>query len=119
MYGSFQNMVSSGPAEFDPEVGMGATILMWTDRVPVTIVDVTFFKSGSRKGEVRSVLVQRDLAKRTDENGMSDCQSYEFSPNPDASKQEWKKRKDGTFRMETRGDVLRIGQRDKYYDFSF
>ena len=32
------------------------------------------------------VVVQQDHAKRKDNNGMSDCQSYEYTPNPDGKK---------------------------------
>jgi hypothetical protein len=110
-------MIRDGVAPFDPEVGMGATILGWTDRNPATIVGVQRFKSGQRKGEIRAVEVQEDHAVRTDQNGMSECQSYDFSPNEDAAVLVFRKRKDGRF-----GDSsasLRIGSRDKYYDYSF
>ncbi|MBV8068279.1 MAG: hypothetical protein JO270_00140 [Acidobacteriaceae bacterium] len=54
-----------------PEVGMGATIAYWCDRHAGTIVHVSASK--------REIWVQRDRAVRTDNNGLSESQTYEFS----------------------------------------
>jgi hypothetical protein len=106
-----------------PEVGMGATILMWTDRKAATIVDVL------NDGKV--VIVQPDRAIRVDNNGMSECQDYRFEPDPSAGKQRFKfdgqrwrelyLSGSGRWCMSVKGDGngLRIGSRDHYHDFSF
>ena len=49
-----------------PEVGMGATVLHWTDRSPATVVEV--FKIG----KAVAFTVQEDRATRIDQNGMRD-----------------------------------------------
>jgi hypothetical protein len=111
-----------------PIVGMGATILAWTDRYPATIVEVF----SAAPGNALYITVQEDDAKRIDNNGMSEIQSYEYSANPKARKLTfvqmvgggWQER---TFNATTKrwnkceggGNGLRIGERDKYYDFSF
>lgn len=91
-----------------PVVGMGATILMWTDRYAATIVKVT----------PTQIHVQRDIAKRIDKNGMSETQNYEFTTDPTASVEIFRKTKSG-YRMTGGGASLRIGERDEYHDFSF
>lgn len=102
----------------EPEVGMGATLVMWTDRHPYTIVEVVRFKSGQRAGEVKGVFATRDDAVRTDSNGMSESQTYEFTTNPDAHREWFHKDKHGAFRSEG-GTRLAVGVRGKYFDFSF
>lgn len=54
-----------------PVVGEGATILMWTDRHAYTV------RSISKNG--KTVVMEECDAKRTDSNGMSECQEYDFS----------------------------------------
>ncbi len=104
--GSLINHIESRFAQPTPEVGMGATILGWTDRYPATIVKVTPCQ----------VHVQEDFAVRTDSNGMSESQEYEYSPNPKAHVEIFRKTKRG-WRSGSR--CLSIGRREKYYDFSF
>jgi hypothetical protein len=116
--GSMSNYLMSGTKGAPtPEVGMGATVLMWTDRHPATIISVVKFKGGARAGQVKEVHIQQDNATRKDANGMSECQSYEFTRNTDAPVRSFKVNKRGAF-MDG-GTQLRIGERDKYHDFSF
>ncbi len=90
-----------------PEVGMGVTVLCWTDRHAGTITHVT----------PKTITVQRDKAIRVDKNGMSENQEWRFEPDPLGSM--------GIFRLTKRGwrnaggNGLAIGERDEYYDFSF
>lgn len=100
-----------------PTVGMGATRLGWTDRNPATIVEVRRFKSGARAGQVSAVAIQDDNATRVDRNGMSESQEYTFTPNAEGAIQWFKADKSGSFKGD--GGRLRIGERAKYYDFSF
>lgn len=105
--GSLMNHVMSRLATPTPEVGMGATILMWTDRHAATIVKVT----------PTQVHVQQDKATRVDKNGMSDSQDYTYEPNPEAPIQVFRKTKRGW--RDRSGQGLGIGYRCEYYDFSF
>jgi hypothetical protein len=100
-----------------PEVGMGATLLFWTDRQPATIIAVETFKTGQKAGQPKAVLAQDDAWKRVDDNGMSESQQYVFTPNPNGAVRRFTLRADGAYRC---GSVqLAIGSRDRYYDFSF
>lgn len=51
-----------------PEVGMGATEVVGSDRYPYTIVKVV---------NPKKIVVQRDDYRRTDNNGQSELQTYE------------------------------------------
>lgn len=110
------NLISNlmlGSASPEPEIGMGVTICMYTDRHAGTIVGLKHFKTGKRAGQVSAVLVQGDKAIRTDNNGMSDAQSYRFERNPNDRISEFKVTKDGSF------GNLSLGHRSYYHDFSF
>lgn len=50
------------------EVGDGVTINAWSDCYACTVVRRT----------AKTLVAQRDIAIRTDKNGMSDCQSYRY-----------------------------------------
>lgn len=109
-YGSLNNMLmANNKANPTPKVGDGATILGWTDRHPATVVWVS--ESG------KTIHIQEDDAKRTDSNGMSECQSYLFSPNPKAPVQVARLTPKGW--KIVKGSRLLVGHREKYHDFSF
>ena len=122
--GSFSNYLMSGTrGQPDPVVGMGATLLSWTDRHPATIVSV------EKVGKKIIVGVRKDDAVRIDNNGMSECQQYEFTPRADGHVSYFRFDGDhkgwrGVSKKDKRwclngGSGLRIGERDKYHDFSF
>lgn len=118
--GSVTNYLLSGTnGQPEPEVGMGCTFLMWTDREPGTIVSVKRFKSGARAGQVSEIGVRHDKAIRTDDNGMSEVQRYRFEPDPEAGVIICKRRKDGSFQSVKSGYRVRVGDRSKYHDYSF
>lgn len=109
----------------DPVEGMGATVLAWTDRHPGTIINVTKLAS-------TVIYVREDKATRTDTNGMSECQSYSFEPNPIGRLWTFRQTKTGAWeevvvnqktgrfnKAEGGGYGLRIGEREKYHDYSF
>lgn len=111
--GSLINHLYSGQTEA-PAVGAGATLLMWSDRHAGTIVEVS--PNGKRVG------FQQDEAIRTDKNGMSDSQTYEYKPNPQAGIQYFTLRKNGAWVREgesMKGTRITIGVRNEYHDFSF
>lgn len=100
-------------AEAKVEVGMGATFWYWTDSYPATVISVS-------ETEVR---IQEDHAKRVDENGMSESQTYEYSPNADGRIFVFTKRKDGNWHEKGqpmgKGVKVHLGSRRAYHDFSF
>ena len=120
MYGSLFNQLQDQSAQRAPQVGDGATKLMWSDRHAYTIVEIINYSSGVKKGQVKAVVVTKDTATRVDKNGMSDSQSYEFESNLDGFRTTYTLRKNGRFieQGDTYG-TLAIGYRDHYFDFSF
>ena len=116
--GSFMNFAMSGMIGMpEPEVGMGVTVLSWTDRRPATIVEVVKRKNG----KVAAIVIQEDNAKRVDENGFSESQEYEYSQNPEAAKETFELRRNGAWAKagDEAKNRLVIGRREKYHDFTF
>ena len=85
---------------------MGATILMWTDRYAGTVIRVT----------PTQIHVQEDKATRTDKNGMSESQDYEYAPNPQGRVWIFRKTKRG---YRANGAGLLLDSREAYHDYSF
>lgn len=116
--GSLINHLHSTKLNPTPEIGMGATELLWTDRHAGTIVDVI----ANKKGNVVSVVFQRDLAFKSDKNGLSDSQTYKYFPDPDGPKTTytWSK---GAQKFTQNGKkksfALAIDIRDEHYDYTF
>jgi hypothetical protein len=106
-----------------PMVGMGATLLFYSDRRAATITKVETIR-----GKVY-LEVQEDTSVRTDKNDMSECQDYDYSPNPNGRVQTFRQAANGMWERVYKGDTgrwkktdcggLRIGSRDTYYDFSY
>ena len=103
----------------EPAVGMGATLLHWTDRTACTVI--------AYDGSV--VTLQEDSAARVDGRGMSDQQDYAFTANPDGVIHYYRKNRNGCWvrvvanetgrLVQADGAGLTIGRRDHYHDFSF
>lgn len=73
MHGSFTNRMMDGRQYEELHVGMGATKLSYSDREAYTVQRIV---SDSR------VIVTRDIVTRTDSNGPSDVQDYEYESTP-------------------------------------
>ena len=67
LQGSFYNYLM-GNNDTLPEVGKGGTILMYSDRHAFEVLEIN--------GD--EILIDEYIAERTDDNGMSECQSYKF-----------------------------------------
>lgn len=104
--GSGMNHFMTTARQLEPVVGMGATVCCWTDRHAGTIVKVTPCQ----------IHLQYDTATRTDDNGMSESQSYDYEPNPNAPVVVFRKTKQG---WKSQGKGLLIGFRQHYHDYSF
>jgi hypothetical protein len=121
-YGSLHNLLGGNAAQphAAPRVGEGATIILWTDRIAATII------------EVRTpglIVIQADNAVRTDKNGMSETQDYRYEPNASGATYVVRKRKNGQWKVSESktysatghlgGSTVRIGERNHYHDYSF
>lgn len=106
-----------------PVVGMGCTILGWTDRRAATILKVIANKN--------IIGITYDKVTRVDNNGLSEIQEYTFETNYDANLIYYKLDKKGNWRhcylntfgrwvfAGNDGNQLLIGVRKHYHDFSF
>lgn len=114
-------MSQSNPREI--VVGMPATLLMWTDRHPGTVIN-TF-----TKGKRRYVSVQEDAWKALTSMASED-QSYEFSRDPEGHVKTFRRTESGdwdeVFLNEDTGRYkkigsggLMLGRRGKYHDPCF
>jgi hypothetical protein len=104
MLGSNVNQAYANTGWPAPEVGMGATQLLWTDRHPYTIIEVS--KSG------KQFLMRSDKAIRTDDRGyFTESQSYRYEPDPSGHVTLVRLCRDGRWRevsFERRYDVERV-----------
>lgn len=97
----------------EPVVGMGATINFHSDSKAAILVQIT------HKG--KRIVLQQDKTTRTDHNGISESQSYNYETDPDGGIYIATLRNDGRFRLvgSTSGSTITIGIRREYYDYSF
>jgi hypothetical protein len=129
-YGSLTNLAMSKNSNNDvPKTGDGATIIHYSDRTAATVIDVGTYRNAT------CIAIQEDHAIRTDNNGMSDCQSYEFKRNFEGAihqvrwRKEAKNRKAGWYTFEiiptekgnrtAWGNRVSFGFRERYFDYSF
>ena len=113
----YGNMVEGRP---EPEIGMGATRLCWTDRIACTIIGVLKY---DKDGRATMIEIQEDKAIRTDDLGMSDSQDYRYEQNLEGSIARYTLRKNGRWVQvggsHQTGERLLIGVRKHYHDYSF
>lgn len=95
-------------SDIAPRVGQPATVCYWSDRHAATVVAVS--KTGYK------VTVREDRAVRTDDNGMSDVQSYRYEPDPSGREHTYYRRASGYRDEATR---LVLGARNSYHDYTF
>lgn len=93
-----------------PRVGMPATIVVGSDWHAATVVWVS--------DKLTKIRVRRDNAKRTDANGMSDDQQYEYSDNPDGQVEEFHRNLAGSYGNWRIGHYVRLGERRTWHDFN-
>jgi hypothetical protein len=95
------------------KVGMGATQQVGSDRYPFTVIEIK---------SPKKIVVQGDIYRRTDKNGQSESQTYEFERNFLNAKITLTKRNDGVWRRmgeSKKAPGFYIGKRDCYFDPSF
>jgi len=103
------------------QVGMGATIYLFSDAHAATVVEVERFKSGARKGQVKRILLREDTATRTDPNGISEEQRYTYEPNPNGIEEWYTPHKKNRTAFVSKGNCrsASVGRRRTYFDYSF
>lgn len=92
-------------------IGEGATVHIGSDSYPYTIIDVS--DSG------KTIYLRQDKVERTDSNGMSELQEYNYFPNPEGEEIKATLRKNGAWKTTKDNCPVTIGVRRRYYDFSF
>ena len=107
---SLVNHIYSNQQAKTPEVGMGATVLLWSDRHAYTITRVS--PSG------KTFWMTQDIATRTEE-GMTDAQDYTYEQDMNAEEEKVTLRRDGKWKIQQLNDTVKIGVRDEHHDFSF
>lgn len=128
-YGSLTNRLAEMATKGQPipEIGMGVTMLSYSDRHAGTIVEIF------TKGAFEYIGVTQDKATRLDDNGWSESQEYAFETVAGAMPVYYRRKikdgPDGRFRATYRNangrwvgserGGIRLGERDEYYDFSF
>jgi hypothetical protein len=112
IFGSSVNLFASNSKSKTPEIGMGGTVLMWSDRHAVTVTRINTDKK---------ITVTRDIVKRVDTNGMSESQIYEYTPDPTHRiTYTFTLRKDGRWKeLGGTNPILILGHKEEYYDYSF
>ncbi len=112
-FGSLTNAIHAHVKSPEPVVGMGATELCWSDREPYTVVEVI---------SAKKIVVQSDIATRTDKNYEAGPQIYTFAPNPEAPRIVVTLRRNGRWVRQgdsSKGSPFKLGSRDKYHDYTF
>lgn len=98
-----------------PEVGMGATIYLYSDRKAATVIAV------SANG--KKVTVQMDKATRVAAYMVGDPPAYKYERDPQGQVMEFSLRKNGRFVLvgdsATGGLFVKFGARREYYDRHF
>jgi hypothetical protein len=104
-------MTNTNQTTSTPTIGAGCTVCFYTDRHAATIIDVS--ATGYK------VTVREDKATRTDTNGMSECQNYEYAPDPEGAVHVFFRNKTGAYGSRKGGKRLALGDRRAYHDYSF
>ena len=94
-----------------PYVGMPATVCVGSDRHAAT---VGFVSSRATK-----ITVQMDKSIRTDQNGMSSDQRYDYERDPDGERRDFFRNAAGGYGKSGSGLYVTLGERRSYHDYDF
>jgi hypothetical protein len=110
-YGSLVNAIGNQTRSMVPEVGMGVTELMYSDRHPYTVVKILSDKK---------IQVTADNVRRIDDQGFSECQKYEYTSDDNATPITLFLNKFGRWKRQgdPQGPTYLIGRREEYYDYT-
>lgn len=93
-----------------PVIGMGLTVSIGSNKYIYTIVSISV--SG------KSFKATKDIAIRIDNNGMSDCQDYQYAADPKGELVSFRLGTK-TNRYKCRFGYASLGVRRAYHDFNF
>lgn len=110
-HGSLVNAMADQTRSKAPEVGMGVTKIMFSDRHPYTVTKIL---------SPKRIVVQADVAIRTDKNDFSENQEYEYKQDANAPEVTLFLNKFGKWKRlgDAQGPTYLIGRREEYYDFT-
>lgn len=108
VYGNLMNRISEHVLSPTPEVGMAATVYMWSDRLPATVTAVKTSKSGKT---ITITLTEDAVTSWKDSYGVT------FAADPDGRTHTATKRANGAWR--SAGNGVSLGSRAAYRDPSF
>ncbi len=110
-YGSLSNAIGNQTRSMTPEVGMGVTELMYSDRHPYTVTKIL---------SAKRIMVRADIATRTDKNGCCENQQYDYTPDLNSPEIPLFLNKFGRWKRQgdAKGSTYLIGRREEYYDFT-
>lgn len=110
-YGSLVNAIGNQTRPLAPEVGMGVTELMYSDRHPFTITAIL---------SPKRIQVKGDIATRTDKNGCCESQEYTYETDHNSPSITLFLNKFGRWKRvgDAQGSTYLIGRREEYYDFT-
>lgn len=110
LYGDVMNRLMENMQPETPQVGMGATELLYSDRHAYTVVEVV---------NAKVIMVKRDIAT-CDHRHTSDSQKWQYQEDPKAKPIKLKLHKKGYWYQE--GDTTTrflVGVREEYFDPCF
>lgn len=110
-HGSLQNAIYDQTKSLKPEIGIGVTEIMFSDRHPYTITAIL---------SPKRIQVKPDIVKRIDKNGFSEGQEYEYITDEKAEPITLFLNKFGRWKQlgNSQGSTFLIGKREEYYDFT-
>ena len=97
----------------NPEIGMGVTKCVGSDRYPYSVVLIV---------SPKKIVVRSDQYRRVDQNGFSEQQEYEYTPNPTGIEKTLTLRSNGRWCEEgekSQYSFWSLGVRRAYTDPSF
>lgn len=110
-YGSMQNAIYNQSKSKQPEIGMGVTELLYSDRHPYTIIKII---------SDNKIIITADIVVRTDNNGCNEQQTYTYTKDKNATEITLFLNKYGHWKRQgaSKGATYLVGIREEYYDFT-
>ena len=110
-YGSLTCAIYNQAKSLTPEVGMGVTEIMFSDRHPYTVTKIITPKL---------IEVQADKSIRIDKNGCCEAQLYEYTLDTNGPSFRLRLNNTGRWKRigDAKGSTYLIGRREEYYDFT-